>query len=104
MAIEHADFEGVERLALVLGMFNKAEEFCFLGNPLLLPENSLCFDTSRDLSQLRSFLTSTQYVMMPNLGYSPILSLEITFLNFTVAGILLLIILRSVKHFSFIRS
>ena len=34
MAIEHADFEGVERLALVLGMFNKEEEFCFLGNPL----------------------------------------------------------------------
>ena len=29
MAIEHADFEGVERLALVLGMFNKEEEFCF---------------------------------------------------------------------------
>ena len=39
---------------------------------------------------------------MPNLGYFPILILRITYLNFTVVGILLLIILSFVKRFSFI--
>ena len=34
-------------------------------------------------------------------GYSPILILKITYLNFAVAGIILLIILRSIKPFSF---
>ena len=39
-------------------------------------------------------------LLMPNLGYFPILILKITYLNFTVVGILLLIILRFVKRFS----
>ena len=43
-------------------------------------------------------------LLMPNLGHSPMLILKITYLNFTVAGILLLIILRFVKLFSFISS
>lgn len=43
-------------------------------------------------------------LLMPNLGHSPILILKITYLNFTVAGIPLLIILRFVKLFSFISS
>ena len=49
---------------------------------------------------------------MPNLGYSPpiliiitiIIILKITYLNFTMAGIPSLIILRSVKLFNFISS
>ena len=41
---------------------------------------------------------------MPNLGYSPILILKIIYLNLTVVGIPLLIILRSVKLFNFISS
>ena len=45
---------------------------------------------------------NTLTLLMPNLVYFPILILKITYLNFPVAGILLLIILRSVKLFSFI--
>ena len=41
-------------------------------------------------------------LLMPNLGHSPILILKTTYLNFIVAGTPLLIILRSVKLFSFI--
>ena len=43
-------------------------------------------------------------LLMPNLGYSPILILKITYLNLTVAGILLWTILRSVKLFILISS
>ena len=43
-------------------------------------------------------------LLMLNLGYFLTLILKITYLNFTVVGILLLIILRFVKLFSFISS
>ena len=54
-------------------------------------------------SGLRTFHSSacSGTLLMPNLGDSPILILKITYLNFTVAGIPLLIILRCVKLFCF---